>query len=137
MIHLPWQGGKGIAAGLLAGALLDTTLSGVRGMNDRRSKQIVKRQDILAILAERRAEIESRFNVDSLAIFGSVARDEASPDSDVDILVSYREPPGIFDFLELKEYLQDLLHCRVDLVTRNGLKRQFRDRVLQEAVDAL
>ena len=97
----------------------------------------MRQQNILKILAEHRAEIESRFGVASLAIFGSVARDEAVAGSDVDILVTYVQSPGMFGFLELKEYLEDILQSPVDLVTKNALKKQFREQILQEALRAL
>lgn len=97
----------------------------------------MKRQNILKILAEHRSEINSRFGVASLSLFGSAARDEAATESDVDILVTFVKTPGIFSFLELKEYLENLLQCPVDLVTKNALKKQFREQVLQEAVHAV
>lgn len=97
----------------------------------------MRKQNILKTLAAHRAEMESRFGVASLAIFGSVARDEAEVGSDVDILVSYIESPGMFAFLELKEYLEDILRCPVDLVTKNALKKQFREQILQEALHAV
>ncbi len=73
----------------------------------------------------------------SLSLFGSVARDETAAESDVDILVTFVKTPGIFGFLELKEYLENLLQCSVDLVTKNALKKQFRKQVIQEAVHAV
>ena len=94
----------------------------------------MKRRNILKILAEHRGEIESRFCVASLSIFGSVARNEAAAGSDVDVLVTYEKTPGLFGFVELKEYLEDILQCPVDLVTKNALKKQFRDQILQEAL---
>jgi len=94
-------------------------------------------QDILKILAEHRNEIGTRFGVASLSLFGSVARDEAAAESDVDILVTFIQTPGIFRFLELKEYLENLLQCSVDLVTRNALKKQFREQILKEALHAV
>jgi len=97
----------------------------------------MKRQNILKILAEHRSEIESRFGVASLSLFGSVARDEAVAESDVDILVTFVKTSGIFGFLELKEYLEYLLQCPVDLVTKNALKYQFREQILQEAIHAI
>ena len=97
----------------------------------------MSRQNILKILAEHRGEIESRFGVASLSLFGSVARDEAAAESDVDILVTFVQTPGIFGFLELKEYLENLLQCSVDLVTKNALKKQFREQILQEALYAV
>ena len=97
----------------------------------------MSRQNILKILSEHRSEIELRFDVASLSLFGSVARDEASAESDVDILVTFVQVPGIFGFLELKEYLENLLQCSVDLVTKNALKKQFREQILQEALHAV
>ena len=97
----------------------------------------MNRQDILKLLAEHRSVIASRFDVASLALFGSIARDEAVAESDVDILVTFVKTPGIFGFLELKAFLEDLLDCPVDLVTENALKKQFREQVLQEALHAL
>ena len=97
----------------------------------------MKRQNILKILAEHSSEIESRFAVASLSLFGSAARDEATVKSDVDILVTFVQTPGIFSFLELKEYLENILQCSVDLVTRNALKKQFREQILQEALYAV
>jgi len=97
----------------------------------------MKRQSILKILAEHRSEIASRFGVASLSLFGSIARGEAAADSDVDILVTFVKTPGIFGFLELKEYLENLLQCSVDLVTKNALKKQFREQILAEALNAV
>lgn len=78
-------------------------------------------------------ELRERFHVDSLAIFGSVARGTDSPDSDIDILVKYKKTPGLFDFLDLKAYLEELTGRQVDLVTEAALKKQLREQVLQEA----
>jgi uncharacterized protein len=98
---------------------------------------VMRRQNILKILAEHSSEIELRFGVGSLSLFGSVARNEATVKSDVDILVTFVQTPGIFSFLELKEYLENILQCYVDLVTRNALKKQFREQILQEALYAV
>ncbi len=97
----------------------------------------MKRQHIIDILDAHRDEISSRFGVLSLSLFGSVARDEATEVSDVDLLVVFKTTPGIFGYLELKEYLEKMLKCSVDLVTRSALKKQFRDQVMKEAVHAL
>ena len=97
----------------------------------------MRSQNILKILAEHRSEIESRFGVASLSFFGSVTRDEDAAESDVDILITFVQTPGIFGFPELKEYLGNLLQCSVDLVTKNALKKQFREQILQEALYAV
>ena len=97
----------------------------------------MNRQSILKILAEHQSEFESRFNVASLSLFGSVAREDATEQSDIDILVSFIKTPGIFGFLELKAYLEKILECSVDLVTKNALKKQLREQILEEAVHAI
>jgi hypothetical protein len=94
------------------------------------------REEIIGLLSDHRAEIQ-KFGVKSLALFGSAARDEAGSKSDVDLLVEFSEPVGLFRFLDLKAYLENLLSCQVDLVTPDALKRQLRERILGEAVRAL
>ncbi|MFN8534004.1 MAG: nucleotidyltransferase family protein [Dehalococcoidia bacterium] len=74
--------------------------------------------------------------VASLAIFGSVARGEAGPDSDIDVLVRFAEPVGLFAFLRLQRRLEEVLGCRVDLVTEDALRQSFREEVLREAIRA-
>jgi len=95
----------------------------------------MRRDDALRILAEHKDEI-ARYGVKSLVIFGSVARNEARPDSDVDILVEFAVPVGAFKFSALKEYLETLLGSPVDLVPRESVKPRLRDRILEEAINA-
>jgi len=64
----------------------------------------MRRDQALKILAEQRETLHSRYSVDTLSVFGSVARDEAGEGSDVDILVTFERSPGMFQFLRLKEY---------------------------------
>jgi uncharacterized protein len=72
--------------------------------------------------------------VRSLALFGSVARDEATPSSDIDIVVEF-EPPITFDrYMDIKFYLEDHLGKKVDLVSWKSLKPQLREMVEKEAV---
>ena len=63
-----------------------------------------------------------------------MARDEARLDSDVDILVEFSEPVGLFLFIELKQYLEEILGCKVDLGTPRSLKPYLKDRVMDEAI---
>lgn len=95
------------------------------------------RDQALSILRANRAEIES-FGVRSIALFGSVARDEATADSDIDILVEFKpeERVGIFRFLDLKQYSESILGRSVDLVTRAALRPELRERILKDAIDA-
>jgi predicted nucleotidyltransferase len=74
--------------------------------------------------------------VKSLALFGSIARDEAGPDSDIDILVEFGGAIGLLGFVRLQRLLADLLKSRIDLVTADALKPTVREHVLKEAVHA-
>ena len=94
----------------------------------------MKRDQVIKILAEHSDELRARDGVFRLSLFGSVARDEAGPDSDVDLLVEFNRPIGL-RFFELQEYIEELLHCRVDLGTPQSLKPRIRERVLAEAIN--
>ena len=72
--------------------------------------------------------------VTSLTLFGSVARDEATPGSDVDLLVEFGRPVGLFQLVALKRQLEEILGCSVDLGTPDTLRPELRERVLQESV---
>ncbi len=85
-----------------------------------------KRGDILRIAA--------RHGARNLRVFGSVARGDAGPDSDLDILVNMEPGRSLFDMGELLVDLQDLLGCTVDIVSERGLRPRIRKRVLDEAV---
>ena len=82
----------------------------------------MRRSDVVARLAAHRQEMASRFAVRSLALFGSVARDEARADSDVDVLVEFDGATTFDRHMGLLVYLEDLLGCRVDVVTAKGLR---------------
>jgi predicted nucleotidyltransferase len=94
----------------------------------------MKRDEVLSKLKEQRQELIVNYGVSSLFLFGSVARDDARDDSDVDLLVEFKKPIGLFEFIELQQRLETLLGCKVDLGTRRSLKLQFKDQVFQEAI---
>lgn len=95
-----------------------------------------RRDEIIAQLAAHRDKLAEGFGVRSLAVFGSAARDELSPESDVDILVDFRPEArvGLFELVALREHLEGLLGRSVDVVTADGLRSWMRERVLREAV---
>lgn len=93
----------------------------------------MKRSQVLATLRTHWAEIRAH-EVKSLALFGSIARDEGRPDSDVDLLVEFARPVGLFAFIALQQYLEQLLGCKVDLGTPKSLRPRLRERVLEEAL---
>ena len=75
----------------------------------------------------------SRLGGHHLAVFGSLARDEATDESDVDILVDFDSKKGLFGFADLKFYLEEILGCHVDLVTRRALHPALKTRILSES----
>lgn len=85
-----------------------------------------RREEVLRIAA--------RHGARNLRVFGSVARGDAGPESDLDLLVELEQGRSLFDLGGLLMDLQDLLGCRVDVVTERGLRARIRDRVLREAV---
>lgn len=89
------------------------------------------------LLQARRDEIlhlAARYGAYIVRVFGSVARGEADPDSDVDFLVDMDKDRSLFDMGALVMDLQVLLNRPVDVVTERGLRERFRERVLEEAV---
>jgi uncharacterized protein len=90
--------------------------------------------EVLSFLSSHRRELEEGFGICSLALFGSVARDEAGPDSDVDVLVDFYETPGLTQYMSLKFWLEERLGRRVDLVMVKALKPWARPLVEAEAI---
>lgn len=80
-------------------------------------------EEILRILREHKEELAQRYGVQELAIFGSYARKEQTPISDVDILVTLGKPLGL-RFFELWDYLENLLGLQVDLLTPNAVRQK-------------
>jgi uncharacterized protein len=88
----------------------------------------------IAVDLDRIADFCRRYHIRSLAVFGSVLRDDFSPESDVDVLVQFEDglTPG-WEFFDLENALSDLLGRRVDLNTPGFISRSFRERVLEGA----
>lgn len=80
--------------------------------------------------------LENKFGVKRIAIFGSTARGENTAKSDIDIIVEFNKPIGLFAFVELENYLSKLLGKKVDLTTKKALKTSIKKAVLKEAIYA-
>ena len=91
------------------------------------------RDDVITTI-RMHAELLRDFRVRSLRLFGSVARDEARDDSDVDLIVAFERPPGFKRLMRLRFFLEDLLERRVDLVTEDGLHERLRPWVERDAI---
>ena len=92
------------------------------------------RDEVLSKLRALKPLLEVGYGVTRLRLFGSHARDEARPESDVDLIVDLGRPLGL-DFFGLEIELSERLGAKVDLATPNGLHRLIKERVLAEAVD--
>jgi predicted nucleotidyltransferase len=91
------------------------------------------REEIVRLLREQRGEIRS-YGVRKLRLFGSCARDEAGEGSDLDFVVDFERKT--FDaYMGLKEFLENLFGCRVDLVLSNAIKPRLRPFILKDAID--
>jgi predicted nucleotidyltransferase len=97
-------------------------------------ESIMKKENVISAISGEEEDLRTKFSVASLSLFGSVARDEAGPERDIDLLVEFSEPVGLFKFIELKNYLEALLDCQVDLGTPRSLKLNIKDKVLKEAI---
>ena len=94
----------------------------------------MNRASVLQQMASSKAELARRYGVTRLALFGSVVRDSARPDSDVDILVAFDGPATSSRYFGVQFFLEDLLGRRVDLVTDKALRPALRPYVEREAV---
>ncbi len=94
-----------------------------------KSKELKKIEEIVK---ENKVLLTKQFKVKEIGIFGSVVRGEDKETSDVDILVEFVEPIGLFKFLALEEYLSDLIGRKVDLVSKKALKPRIGKHILKE-----
>jgi len=92
------------------------------------------RQDILVSLKQLKREVKDQYPVRKIGVFGSVARDEQTDESDIDLLVEFSAPVGFVTFMRLEHFLSDRLGKRVDLVTPDALKPVIRQDVLAEVI---
>ena len=90
------------------------------------------KQEIINIIRSKKPEMESRYGVQRLGLFGSYVRERQKKKSDIDILVAFNRDIDLFDFLDLREYLESQLQAKVDLVMETALKPAIGKRILFE-----
>ncbi len=91
------------------------------------------KKEILSYLRSNKQNLKDTFHLAKIGLFGSFARGEATNTSDIDILVKFERPIG-WDFIILKEYLEDILNREVDLVTEEAIKSQMKQEILKEVI---
>ena len=94
-----------------------------------------RRKEIQKQLRDLKSDLERDYHVSSIGIFGSVARDEQSKESDLDLLVSFDEPVSLFDVVRLEQELESQLGVEVDVVTEGSLKPRIGERVVEDLVE--
>jgi uncharacterized protein len=91
-------------------------------------------EQLKATLALHKEDLRKKYKVKEIGIFGAYVRQEQTKNSDVDVLVSFYETIDLFTFVELENYLSDILGVKVDLVMKEGIKPRLKERILNEAV---
>lgn len=97
-------------------------------------KSTVLQRDVVLTTVRAHQPMLQEMGVKSLRLFGSVARDEATSDSDVDFLVDFFEPIGFFQLFRVQHYLEDVLGCEIDLGMADALRENLRELVLEDAI---
>ncbi|NJN30324.1 MAG: nucleotidyltransferase family protein [Synechococcales cyanobacterium RM1_1_8] len=93
----------------------------------------MKRSEVLDLIRSHQTQLQ-QLGVKSFDLFGSVARDQATAKSDVDVLVELDNSVGFFEFFKIKHYLEELLQRPIDLGTADALKEHLRKPVSEESV---
>jgi len=95
---------------------------------------MIDQKQVFNFLSEHKLEMRERFNINRLAIFGSVARNEASNKSDIDILVSFVGKASSKNFFGLQFYLEDKLGEQIDLVSEKSVRKELRPYIEKDAI---
>jgi len=90
-------------------------------------------KDLKKKLKDLKPILEKNYKVKSIGLFGSFARNEANEDSDVDILVQFSEDIG-WEFIDLKQFLEESLEREVDLITVEALKSELKEEILRDVI---
>ncbi|MCP4393045.1 MAG: nucleotidyltransferase family protein [Alphaproteobacteria bacterium] len=99
------------------------------------SECILNREQAEDLIRKDLENLRDQYGVSEIALFGSVARDEAGSDSNVDILVDFNKPTGLLELISLKQHLEKLLEKEVDLATKDSLHSEIKKHVLESAID--
>jgi len=100
-------------------------------MNQEGKKKLV---EIKKVLKKNETFLKEEFKVKEIGIFGSYVRGEQKKKSDLDILVEFRKPIGLFEFMDMEEYLAKILGIKVDLVSKKALKPRIGKHILEEVI---
>ena len=91
-------------------------------------------QEVLSKLQLEKKNLYDKYKVTRIGVFGSFARGEETPDSDIDILVEFSEVPGMIGFLKTEEYLETVLNRKIDLVRENAIRPELKGIIMSEVI---
>ena len=94
------------------------------------------KEEILKTLSKELPKLKDQFNVKKIGLFGSYARGEQNPTSDIDLLVEFEPIVGFFKFIELEEYLSEKIGAKIELVTPDALKPLTKPSIMRDVVYA-
>ena len=92
----------------------------------------MEKKEIIEIIKHNKKEISSRYGVKKLGLFGSYVKDRQRKRSDIDLLVTFDRDIDLFEFVDLRDYLEERLHAKIDLVMESALKPKIRKHILAE-----
>ena len=95
----------------------------------------MNRDEVLETLRQHKQALRERFDVTGLALYGSFARNQATPESDVDVLVEFGEAPNWRSYFGAQAYLEDLFERRVDMSTMKEVRSEMRPYVERDAIN--
>ncbi|MEK6646158.1 MAG: nucleotidyltransferase family protein [Candidatus Firestonebacteria bacterium] len=94
----------------------------------------MNKEEIKNILSSQLSFLKEKYHVKKLGIFGSVVRNEAKEDSDVDVMVEFESPIGFFEFIRLENFLSEKIQQKVDLVSTKAIKPIIKNDILKETI---
>ncbi len=98
------------------------------------SPKIYTVDEIKKILQSNKKYLEEKFFVDKFFLFGSYAKNQQTEQSDIDLLVSFKQPVDFIEFINLQDYISDLFNKKIDLGTIGSLKKFIKDKIMKEAI---
>lgn len=91
-------------------------------------------QELILKLQSEKASLHEKYKITKLGVFGSYARGEEKPDSDIDMLVEFEEMPGMIEFFGAEEYLEKVLNKKIDLVRESAIRPELKKRIMSEVI---
>ncbi|HRZ28565.1 MAG TPA: nucleotidyltransferase family protein [Spirochaetota bacterium] len=91
-------------------------------------------REIRERLGKAKNYLGEKYRLSKIGVFGSYARGDEKPGSDIDILVEFSSTPDLFEFFEIEEYLERVLDRKIDLVREKAIKKQMKDEIMKEVV---